>query len=167
MSEIDFDGRMTRYTRDVLGRVSETVRPDGARLAYTYDRTGLVTAIAVFGPDGRRQDRVAYAYDRRGLLVEARDEATRVEYIRDRDGRIVEEDVGGRRVQSRYDACGRRVARRIFSGIDQPHEVRLGEHVTRHAYDPLGALPPRGRRVDRGDRARSLWHRQRCGATPP
>ncbi|WP_348272750.1 hypothetical protein [Methylobacterium sp. 13MFTsu3.1M2] len=140
VTEVDFDGRVTRYTRDVLGRVSETVRPNGARLTYTYGRTGLVTGIAVFGPDGRRQDRVAYGYDRRGLLVEARNEATRVEYIRDRDGQIVEEDVGGRRVQSRYDACGRRVARRIFSGIDQPHEVRLGKHVTRHAYDPLGAL---------------------------
>ncbi len=140
VAEVDFDGRVTRYTRDVVGRVSETVRPDGARLVYGYDRTGLVTGIQVFGPDGRRQDQVAYGYDRRGLLVEARNEATRVEYIRDRDGRIVEEDVGGRRVQSRYDACGRRVARRIFSGIDQPYEVRLGEHVTRQAYDPLGAL---------------------------
>ncbi|WP_246410965.1 DUF6531 domain-containing protein, partial [Methylobacterium fujisawaense] len=140
VAEVDFDGRVTRYTRDVVGRVSETVRPDGARLVYGYDRTGLVTGIQVFGPDGRRQDQVAYGYDRRGLLVEARNEATRVEYIRDRDGRIVEEDVGGRRVQSRYDACGRRVARRIFSGIDQPHAIRLGEHVTRHAYDPLGAL---------------------------
>lgn len=137
---MDFDKRSTRYERDAVGRAVATIKPDGARLEYSYDRTGLTTRIEAFGPDRKLQDKVAFTYDRRGLLVEAKNGSARVEYIRDRNGRIVEEDVNGRRAKSRYDARGRRIERRVFSGVDQPHEVRIGEHFTRYAYDPLGAV---------------------------
>src|SRR5262249_27910647 len=63
-----------------------------------------------------------------------------VEYIRDMCGRIIEEDINGRRIKSKYDARGRRVERRIFSGIDQPHETRIGEHLAVYGYDPLGLI---------------------------
>jgi len=140
IEECDFDDRLTRYTRDAGGRVTETTKPDGARLVYAYDKTNLVTKIEAFAPDGSPQDVVTCHYDERGQLIEARNSAARVEYIRDMCGRIIEEDINGRRIKSRYDACGRRIERRVFSGIDQPHETRIGEHLTAYDYDPLGLI---------------------------
>ena len=128
IEEEDFDG-LTRYARDAGGRVTETIKPDGARLTYAYDKTNLVTKIEAFAPDGSPQDVVTYHYDERGQLIEAKNNAARVEYIRDKCGRIIEEDINGRRIKSKYyDARGRRIERRVFSGIDQPDQLRIGEH---------------------------------------
>ena len=140
IEECDFDDRLTRYKRDAGGRVTETTKPDDARLVYTYDKTNLITRIDAFAPDGSPQDVVTYHYDDRGQLIEARNNAARVEYIRDECGRIIEEDINGRRIKSEYDECGRRIERRVFSGIDQPHETRIGEHLISYGYDPLGLI---------------------------
>ena len=140
IEEEDFDGRLTRYARDAGGRVTETIKPDGARLVYAYDKTDLVTKIEAFAPDGSPQDVVTCQYDERGQLIKATNNAGRVEYIRDKCGRIIEEDINGRRIKSKYDARGRRIERRVFSGIDQPDSVRIGEHLAAYGYDPLGLI---------------------------
>ena len=144
VAEQDFDKRRTLYKRDPGGRVIETIKPDGARIVYGYDKSDKIVKIESFAPGARAssepQDSVSFSYDGRGLLAYAKNNAGFVETIRDKNGRIVEEDVDGRRVKSRYDAMGRRIERRAFSGIDQPHETRIGERLTRYVRDPLGQL---------------------------
>lgn len=103
-TEEDFDGRRTEYTRDPGGRVVETKKPDGVRLAYTYDRTNTLTSIKGYTADDPGNSRplceTHYWYDRRGLLIRASNQAGLVKFERDGNGRIVGESVNGRKVEA-------------------------------------------------------------------
>jgi YD repeat-containing protein len=145
----DFDRRRKRYALDPGGRVIETVKPDGARLVYGYDKTDRVTRIESFapgaGPGDQPQDVQRFWYDARGLLEKAENSSSLVEYRRDKNGAIVAEALNGRWVESKRDAMGRRIERRI------------GDGLVAYAHDPLGLVA----KIAIGDQCAAFFH-ARC-----
>jgi YD repeat-containing protein len=133
-------GRVKRYTRDAAGQVTETLKPDGARLSYGYDKSGLLKRIETFGPDGGPEDVARFWYDGRGLLVQAESGAALIELERDRDGRIIDETVNGQRVKSKRDSSGLRIVREL---------VGIGGGLSAYVRDPLEAVE----RLTSGDAA--------------
>ncbi|CAM5372476.1 hypothetical protein MAUB1S_06378 [Mycolicibacterium aubagnense] len=130
VEEEDFDGRVMRYMRDAAGNVVQTLKPDGARLVNTYDKSGLVRRIDSFDPDGKTEDVTRFWYDARALLIRAENRAALVEFGRDKNGRVVSETLNGQRIKSSRDTMGQRILRDI---------VGTGG-LTSYARDPLGQV---------------------------
>ena len=129
--EEDFDGRAWRYARDPAGQITETIKPDGARLCYSYDKSGLIKRIETFTAKDEPEDVTRFWYDGRGLLIRAENKAALVDFNRDRNGRIIAETLNGKRISSRHDAMGHRIRREILG---------LGASLTDYVRDPLGAV---------------------------
>lgn len=136
IEEEDFDGRIRRYERDAAGQVTAMLKPDGARLTYAYDKSGLLRRIESFAPDavkadGKPQDVTRLWYDARGLLVRAENKAALVSFERDRNGRIVGETLNGVRTKSTRDAMGQRILRDMTGSAGG---------LTDYVRDPLGQV---------------------------
>src|SRR5262249_32935599 len=83
-------GRITRFIRDLQGRVIERKRPDGSAMSFSYDRVGRMTEADAPGSE--------------------------LEFKYDALGHVIWESQNGQVIESEYDAVGRRVKRRSPSG---------------------------------------------------
>ncbi|HEY7184118.1 MAG TPA: hypothetical protein VIC84_21975, partial [Blastocatellia bacterium] len=90
IARVDPAGRVTRYVRDLRGRVIERRPPDGSAISFSYDNV-----------------------DR---LIEAYAPGSELKFSYDALGRITRESQNGRVIEHEYDALGRRVKRRAPSG---------------------------------------------------
>lgn len=119
-------GRTTRFVRDVLNRVVETIAPDGTSTAAAYDDANLVTALT--GADGAT---VAFDHDESGNLTsitDPRGKVTSFEYD-DAERLAKRTDPLGAADRYEYDAMNRL----------KLHTDRRGK-VTEYRYDTLGRL---------------------------
>lgn len=143
IEEEDFDGRITCYKRDIGGRVIETIKPDGSRLVYSYDKTDLLTHIQAYAAKNKAKDEpneiVTLAYDKCGQLERAENNSAIVKFKRDKIGRIIEQQTNGRRIKSTYDAMGRRIKRSVFSRKDTDSEHAF-IHGVNYMYNKHGIL---------------------------
>lgn len=131
VEEEDFDGRIRRYERDAAGQVTAMLKPDGARLIYGYDKSGLVKRIESFAPDGAAEEVTRFWYDARGLLTQAENRAALVKFERDKNGRIISETLNGQRIKSGRDSMGQRVLRDMTG---------IGGGLAEYVRDPLGQV---------------------------
>ncbi len=104
-------GHTTSYTRDTLGRITQTILPDGRTVAYDYDTAGNMTKLTApgrapnvfgFSPAGSRiswtapavpdaGDSTEYRYDADGDISSiVRPDATTIDIDRDSAGRATQ-----------------------------------------------------------------------------
>jgi RHS repeat-associated protein len=103
---------VTRYARDVAGRVTSVVDADGHEATYVHD--GLGRVIESSHPDAGR---TVFVLDDAGNLVERH-------------------DARGARVVARYDGAGRPLEEHLVSATD------VEEEVVRYHYDDPSPLFP-------------------------
>ena len=138
-------GRQVRFTSDDLGRVTETVLPDGSRWTYRYE-AGQVVVQGPLGPT------LLYRYDPEDHLtgLERAGEALRFTYTPYGELALAE-DAEGRALRMEYDPNGRPlrlqfpngyVLQSTYDPLGRPLEVSDGSGRTlfRQAYDHRGRL---------------------------
>lgn len=156
-SETGLDGLTIEYALDRADRLLEARYRDGSRATFTYDRSGLLLREVDSTSDGTAPLITRYGYDERGLMLSAKNGDALVVLERDPIGRIVAETINGRRIESTYDCCGNRTERRI------------GDHVSKHRFDPMGAIveavlgPHEALRFDRDRRGQELYRENGTG----
>ncbi|MGD8860654.1 MAG: RHS repeat-associated core domain-containing protein, partial [Myxococcales bacterium] len=160
--ERGFDGLRRRYTRDLIGRVTDVERPGGMHSRYEYDAAGRVTAV--HHGDGSTE---RYAYRPDGELIEAKNDAASVAFERDALGRIVKEQCGKHWVASEYGPLGLRS--RMESSLGAKQEIErnamgdvtavTGSFEARFERDMLGQ--ELSRELPGG--VRSKWQRDKLG----
>ncbi len=136
IAERDFGGLTTRYIRDVGGRVTRKIAPDGVETQYTYSPRSDLIEMQVMGADGPAVTR--FTYDPRGLMTMAQNGTATVEYAYDALGRIISEKVDGREIKSAYSpGSGLRTQRAgdvlplttDYTPAGLPARIRIGDHV--------------------------------------
>ncbi|WP_049973837.1 RHS repeat-associated core domain-containing protein, partial [Azospirillum sp. B4] len=142
VGEVGFDGRHLAYRRDAAGFVVEA-QDQGRATRYVRDPMGrlLETVFA----DGQAH---RFSYDGAGRLLSADTPDTRAGFAYDAAGRLVVETQGDQEIRYRRDGRGRRVAtllpdgRRIdvaWGPDDLATAVGLdGQALARFAHDSLG-----------------------------
>jgi len=104
-AETDYNGAVTRYSRDAAGQVIRRVNAAGQEMSFSYDVLGNLTgqssgeAVTTFG------------YDAGDRLIRARNADAELTLEYDALGRVIAETCNGRTVRTWYDASGRVTAR--------------------------------------------------------
>ena len=123
----DGEGRTLCYGYDAAGRVIRRDNPDGGRLEYDYDKSGLLMELRAFGPGAKKPLVTTYAYDDNARLIAAANTDAKITLERDALG----VDVGHRRVGRLMRESGIVVerTRKFKATTDSDHRFNIAPNL--------------------------------------
>ncbi|MFC1637727.1 RHS repeat-associated core domain-containing protein, partial [Candidatus Margulisiibacteriota bacterium] len=145
-TDSDYNGNLTSYAYDKLGRLTAKTNPDGSTQTYTYyDSSNRIEV------KDENNNISTYRYDNLGRLIEVNQpEGSTIRYEYDPLSRITMVSGSGKTTRYAYDKIGRlaNVTYADGSGVSCDHldsqsaiEVTDGEgNATKYKYDGLGRL---------------------------